>query len=116
METPGSTTVVLRETGPISWLSHRVCVNVELNGVDVTALVSRKDLISTLTEDLTEKALPKKDLPGKDLPEKNLLEKNLMDLGSDAARDGGVKKNAAAALFTLTLEEKPEKAVLCIKW
>ena len=116
VETPGSTTVVLRETGPISWLSHRVCVNVELNGVDVTALVSRKDLISTLTEDLTEKALPKKDLPGKDLPEENLLEKNLTDLGSDAARDGGVKKNAAAALFTLTLEEKPEKAVLCIKW
>lgn len=81
-EAPGCTTLVLRETGPLSWLSHRRFKKAELNGQDITARVVSGDCAGTL--------------PG---------------LSAAGRRD-----NAGAFLSTLQLEEKPQKAVLCIRW
>ena len=81
-ETPGCTTVVLRETGTVSWLSHREYRMVELNGEDITSQI--------VTEN-SANALPKRS------PEEG-------------------DHNTTASMFTLRLEEKPEKAVLCIRW
>ncbi len=67
-EVPGSTTVVLREKGTVSWLSNRKYSHVELNGEDVTEQLSAGEY------------------------------------------------DESTMLFTLRAEEKPEKAVLCVRW
>ena len=81
-ETPGCTTVILRETGTVSWLSHRKCRKVELNGEDITSKIAEENSVQAL-------------------PKMSSEEENLA---------------ASASMFTLHLEEKPEKAVLCIRW
>jgi hypothetical protein len=81
-EAPGCTTIVLRETGTVSWLSHREIRNVEVNGTDITSKVVTENSVNTLANLSPE-------------------EEN---------------NTASASMFTLHLEEKPEKAVLCIRW
>ena len=81
-EAPGCTTLVLRETGTVSWLSHRECRNAELNGADITSKVVTENSVNTLTKVSPEEG----------------------------------KNSAPAFIYTLHLEEKPEKAVLCIRW
>ena len=73
---------MLRETGTVSWLSHRECRNVELNGADITSKVVTENSVNTLTKVSPEEG----------------------------------KNSAPAFIYTLHLEEKPEKAVLCIRW
>lgn len=48
LETADKTTVVLRETGTVSWLSHRTWTNVTLNGENVAAQVVREGCVATL--------------------------------------------------------------------
>ena len=81
-EVSGCTTVVLRETGTVSWLSHRKCRSVELNGEDISSKMVIADSVTALSK-----------MSSAD--------------GNTAAR---------ASMFTLHIEEKPEKAVLCIRW
>ena len=88
-ETSGSTVVVLRETGTISWLSNRKLRSAELNGEDVTDLIECTD--STHSAESTRSEI------------------------SSVQRED--EKNASPnLLFTLPLEEKSAKAVLCLKW
>lgn len=81
-EVSGCTTVVLRETGTVSWLSHRKCRNVELNGEDISSKMAAADSVTALSK-----------MPS--------AEENTA---------------APAFMFTLHIEEKPQKAVLCIRW
>ena len=81
-EAPSCTTLVLRETGTVSWLSHRECRNAELNGADITSKIVTENSVNTLTKVSPEEG----------------------------------KNSVPAFIYTLHLEEKPEKAVLCIRW
>ena len=48
LETSGCTTVILRASGTVSWLSERSCRLVEWNGEDVTRLVEKNGAVFTL--------------------------------------------------------------------